>query len=344
MASLEAQVRSKLRDELSGELYGCRPTDLSYGTCTISVPKPENRQAGEVNRPFSVWVFEAPENPEKHFMLKHVEEYPNKDAFFGSLRKQIAEFGRQSALLFIHGYNVSFEDAMFRTAQLAVDLKFPGAPIAIRWPSCADPVKYTFDEQNAEVSIPALREFLEDLATAQRRQADAHHRPQHGQSSAGRGTARTWIPKRARTQPQIMFREIVLAAPDIDSRVFKSQMLPHDSGQRAALHAVRLVARSGLDDVAVLSTTISDWAKPTPELIVAERHGHDRRLAWSTPACWAIPTSATCSRSSATCTIWSSAGKRPTERVGLEPELLGELIVLGHQAGRANRRRVGPRR
>src|SRR5690606_22244510 len=43
MAALEAYVRSQLRDELSGELYGSVPSDLNYGTCEISVPKPENR-------------------------------------------------------------------------------------------------------------------------------------------------------------------------------------------------------------------------------------------------------------------------------------------------------------
>ncbi len=127
MGSLEAYVRSHLRDELSGELYGAQPSDLSYGTCQISVPRPENRAPGELNRPLSVWILEAPEDPEKHFVLQKVVEHADKDAFYQSLSGQLAKSADGTSLLFIHGYNVSFEDAIFRTAQLAVDLKFPGA-------------------------------------------------------------------------------------------------------------------------------------------------------------------------------------------------------------------------
>jgi esterase/lipase superfamily enzyme len=35
----------------------------------------------------------------------------------------------KDAFVFIHGYNVSFEDAARRTGQFAYDLKFVGAPI-----------------------------------------------------------------------------------------------------------------------------------------------------------------------------------------------------------------------
>ena len=38
-------------------------------------------------------------------------------------------------MVFIHGFNVPFEDAIYRTAQLAHDLDFDGAPILYSWPS-----------------------------------------------------------------------------------------------------------------------------------------------------------------------------------------------------------------
>lgn len=225
MATLEAYVRSQLRDELTGELYGCRPTDVSYGKCTISVPLPKNRQAGELSRPVSVWIFEAPENPEKHFMLRQVKEHADKEEFYNSLSGQLSLSDSGAALLFIHGYNVSFEDAIFRTAQLAVDLKFPGTPIAFCWPSYADPIKYTFDEQNAEVSVPALREVLQDLAA----RSGAKHIHVIAHSMGNRvlaGALRSMDPSLQMKNKEV-FRELVLAAPDIDSRVFQSQMLPY---------------------------------------------------------------------------------------------------------------------
>ncbi|MGD9720190.1 MAG: alpha/beta hydrolase [Pirellulales bacterium] len=225
MATFEAYVRSQLRDEMTGELYGCRPTELSYGTCTVSVPRPTNRRPGEVNRPVSVWVLQAPENPDKHFLLKHVEEHADVDAFYRKLALDLDKSEARAAMLFIHGYNVSFEDAVFRTAQLAVDLKFPGAAMSFCWPSYADPVKYTFDEQNAEVSIPALREVLNDLAT--RSGAKRIHLIAHSMGNRVLAGALETMDAVAAARNQQVFRELVLAAPDIDSRVFRSQVLPH---------------------------------------------------------------------------------------------------------------------
>ncbi len=266
MGSLEAYVRSQLRDELSGELYGSQPSELSYGTCQISVPRPENREPGELNRPLSVWILEAPANPEKHFVLQKVVEHADKDAFYESLSSQLAKSADGASLLFIHGYNVSFEDAIFRTAQLAVDLKFPGAPITFSWPSCADPLKYTFDEQNAEVSIPALREFLEDLAV--RSGAKRIHIIAHSMGNRVLAGALRSMPAEARAANKRMFHEVVLAAPDIDSRVFTTQDLPYinENAQHCTLYA------SSRDRALLMSRYFHDFQRlgeTEPELIVA---------------------------------------------------------------------------
>ncbi|MEX0977811.1 MAG: alpha/beta hydrolase [Pirellulales bacterium] len=267
MGALEAYVRSQLRDEMTGELYGARPTDISYGACQVSVPKPENRQPGELNRPVSVWIFEAPENPEKHFMLKKVTEHPDKAAFYASLGRQLNKSEERAALLFIHGYNVSFEDAIFRTAQLAVDLKFPGAPITFSWPSYADPVKYPFDEQNAEVSIPAFREFLEDLAT--KSGAKRIHIIAHSMGNRVLAGAMEAMDSKARERNKEIFREVILAAPDIDSRVFKSQVLPHivANTRHCTLYA------SSRDRALLISRYFHNYQRlgeTQPDLIVAD--------------------------------------------------------------------------
>jgi esterase/lipase superfamily enzyme len=266
MGLLEAYVRSQLRDEMTGELYGCRPTETSYGVCTISVPPPTNRRIGELNRPLSVWVFEAPENPDKHFMLRHVEEHKDKADFYRSLSAQLAKSESEAALLFVHGYNVSFEDAIFRTAQLAVDLKFPGAPIAFCWPSYADPVKYTFDEQHAEVSIPALREVLVDLA--ERSGAKSVHIIAHSMGNRVLAGALRSMDPAAQQRNKEVFRELVLAAPDIDSRVFQSQVLPHIVGntQHCTLYA------SSRDRALLISRFFHNYQRlgeTEPDLLIA---------------------------------------------------------------------------
>lgn len=322
MASIEAYVRSELRDELSGELYGSVPTNLNYGTCKISVPKPENRVAGELNRPLSVWVLQAPENAEKHFTLQKVTEHKDKDEFYASLSNQLAGSADGASLLFIHGYNVSFEDAVFRTAQLAVDLKFRGAPISFSWPSYADPVKYTFDEQNAEVSIPALRELLEDLAN--RSGAKRIHIVAHSMGNRVLAGALRSMSPEARVKNKAMFREVVLAAPDIDSRVFQSQVLPHiqDNTQHCTLYA------SSRDRALMMSRYFHNYQRlgeTEPQLIVAS--GMDTIDA-SMVDTSLLGHSYIGDVQSIVSDLHELVvvGKRPTERIWLEAELLGELM------------------
>ena len=322
MAGFEAYVRSELRDELSGELYGSVPTNLNYGTCQISVPKPENRVAGELNRPLSVWVLQAPENAEKHFTLQKVSEHKDKDEFYASLNGQLAGSADGASLLFIHGYNVSFEDAVFRTAQLAVDLKFRGAPISFSWPSYADPVKYTFDEQNAEVSIPALRELLEDLAT--RSGAKRIHIVAHSMGNRVLAGALRSMSPEARVKNKALIREIVLAAPDIDSRVFQSQVLPHiqDNTQHCTLYA------SSRDRALMMSRYFHNYQRlgeTEPQLIVAS--GMDTIDA-SMVDTSLLGHSYIGDVQSIVSDLHELVvvGKRPTERLWLEAELLGELM------------------
>jgi esterase/lipase superfamily enzyme len=266
MGAIEAYVRSQWRNELTGERYGCRATDLSYGVCEISVPSPQNRRVGELNRPASLWIFELPEDSSRHFVLRHVEDYADRNAFYQRLSAQLDKSASRAALVFIHGYNVSFEDAIFRTAQLTVDLKFPGAPISFCWPSFANPVKYAFDEQQAEVSIPALREVLEDLAT--RSGARRIHIIAHSMGNRVLAGALRNMDTAAQVRNQKVFREVVLAAPDIDCRVFKSQILPYivRNSQHCTLYA------SSRDRALLMSRCFHDYQRlgeAQPELLVA---------------------------------------------------------------------------
>jgi esterase/lipase superfamily enzyme len=60
----------------------------------------------------------------------------------------------------VHGYNVSFEDAVRRAAQLADDLDFPGVPVLYSWPSEGRAHGYTADEMNVEWTLPHFEELL----------------------------------------------------------------------------------------------------------------------------------------------------------------------------------------
>ena len=68
---------------------------------------------------------------------------------------------KDQAVVFVHGYNTSFDNALYRTAQIAYDLEFDGATFLYSWPSGGAVASYTYDRESAQASEPYLREFLE---------------------------------------------------------------------------------------------------------------------------------------------------------------------------------------
>jgi len=75
---------------------------------------------------------------------------------------------KPGVLLFVHGYNVSFEDAARRTGQLAYDLGFEGPTVFFSWPSRGSVTAYTRRADRA-VGHPDLKSVLSDLAVLLRR-------------------------------------------------------------------------------------------------------------------------------------------------------------------------------
>ena len=67
------------------------------------------------------------------------------------------------ALLFVHGYNVSFDNAVRRAGQLAYDLGFDGPVFMFSWPSRQGMLSYVGDRDSAQLSADPLRTFIETV-------------------------------------------------------------------------------------------------------------------------------------------------------------------------------------
>lgn len=115
--------------------------------------------------------------------------------------------------MFIHGYNVSFEGAVYRTAQIAYDLGFAGAPVLYSWASNGNLLDYPGDVSNNEWTVAHLAGFLEDLAKAQ--DAATIHIIAHSMGN------RALVQALAKLGQALRFRQVILTAPDIDAGVFK---------------------------------------------------------------------------------------------------------------------------
>jgi esterase/lipase superfamily enzyme len=113
--------------------------------------------------------------------------------------------------VFVHGYFVSFDDAILRTAQIATDIGFDGAPIVYDWPSHATVEDYVADKTSITDSIQNLVEFLQNIAALSG--ATTVNLIAHSMGNYGLLTA---LDNLAMTQKLPSFNQLVLAAPDID--------------------------------------------------------------------------------------------------------------------------------
>lgn len=192
---------------------------VNYGTCDVSIPR--NHELGKLEKA-SILRFEFQDNPDKHVLLLNIDVRGKKD-FFDKLKARINNSAKKSTFIFIHGYNVSFEDAARRTAQMSYDLGFDGAPVFYSWPSEANFFSYNIDEGNSEWSQGHLKAFLEDFL----KNSDSENIYLIAHSMGNRGLTRALssiITENPNTARRI--KEIILAAPDIDADLFKRDIAP----------------------------------------------------------------------------------------------------------------------
>jgi len=200
-----------------GEYYGGERGAFEVGSCMVSIPK--GHQTGKLESP-SWFRFEFSEDPSKHLMLHEVT--PMEEAgMYEKLRASLNESEEKGLLVFVHGYNVTFENAARRMAQLTYDLGFDGAPVFYSWPANGSTLDYPADEADVQWTVPHLRDFILDLAEksgARKINLIAHSMGNRAVTAALREIAPS------RSEP--LFKEVILTAPDIDADIFTRDIIP----------------------------------------------------------------------------------------------------------------------
>ncbi len=157
------------------------------------------------------------------------------DAFFAELERRLAGMERRKILVFVHGYNFRFEEAVRWTAQLKADLDLAGPVVLYSWPSQASALKYVSDATSAEWSTAHLESFLEELAA--RAPGSAVHLLGYSLGGSALLAALEKIRRRHEDAPVRLFGEIVFAAPDVDADVFLQRVpLAVPLGKRVTLY------------------------------------------------------------------------------------------------------------
>lgn len=186
---------------------------LKFGIAEVSIPK--KHKLGEMERP-SKYLFWQKEKIGEHVIISSLEDLQKKD-FLKFLNSKLNNFEEKNILIFIHGFNVTFASAIRRTAQISYDLQFKGVPMTYSWPSQGNTSEYAKDETSVQYTIPHLVKFLKEVIDT-KGEANLHIL---GHSMGTRALANA-LKELSLTYPgKHLFKNIILAAPDIDKDVFE---------------------------------------------------------------------------------------------------------------------------
>jgi len=198
-----------------------------YSLQRVSVPP--GHEPGNVERP----AFGS-EDPQKHFVVIS-QRGLDETAFYTELASHIS--GRigsdRDILLYVHGFNVSYNQARYRLAQIADDARFGGVKVLYTWPATGSLLDYGAAKENATAARDALTKLILRLSEV----------PDVGRVHILAHSMGAWLAMEALRENAISgspdlngkLGDVMLAAPDIDLNVFRQQLAHLDPSHVSVL-------------------------------------------------------------------------------------------------------------
>lgn len=243
----------------------------AFARYDVSIPP--DREVGKLTWPRR----NSPPDPQTDFLTTDAVIYGDTAGFRQDLRAALAAEprGQRDAVVFVHGFNTTFAEGLYRIAQLSVDLDLPGVPVHYAWPSLGTPLGYVYDRDSAIFARDGLERLLDEVAAsgAERIVVVAH--------SMGSFVAMETLRQmaiRGNSPARTKLAGVVLISPDLDVDVFHEQAagigkLPQpfiiftSRRDRALALSARLTGQrdrlgnlANLDEVADLELTVVDVA------------------------------------------------------------------------------------
>jgi esterase/lipase superfamily enzyme len=213
------------KDEPKRAVYTSdRARKLELGRALVTVPR--THQVPNIERPFAiripyinVTIYEQAEDPKQHFTVQELKAL-DREEFIALARARIggSDAFKDQAVVFVHGYNTEFDYALFRTAQMAYDLKFDGAALLYSWPSASGLTGYYYDRESSEQAEPYLRDFIELVV----KDTGAKSVSVIAHSMGNVPLLRVLQALGPSLPPGVRLNQVILAAPDVDRNLFEN--------------------------------------------------------------------------------------------------------------------------
>jgi esterase/lipase superfamily enzyme len=250
-----------------GPRYGYhRSKSLAFGTAQVTLaPQPQWRELvsestlRERKRKYAVQLGQVREEgsfafvldklrPTRHGLTPTRQAYREIDAetekFHDLLRQRLARTPQKDVFIFVHGFNTSFEDAVYRPAEVWHFMGRVGVPVAYTWPAGFPDLRgYAYDRESGEFTIFHLKNFIRTVAACpevERIHLVAHSRGSDVTISALRELHIEFQARGESTAAELKLENLVLAAPDLDEEVFMQRFAAEnmlEAARRTTIYA-----------------------------------------------------------------------------------------------------------
>ena len=213
---LVATTRERGSPEDPDAFTAKRAQSLNYAALTISIPT--EHETGKIE-----WPDTDPPDPRRHFITTD-RSFLDRDGFLNEIRTRARQGGSEAndVLVFVHGYNTLYEEAVYWFAQIVHDSGFEGTAILFAWPSLGKGPMYVADREASTYSRDYLEEALLSISKL----------PEVREINILAHSMGTWLAVETLRQAKMKghlalngkLAEVILASPDLDVTVFRTQL------------------------------------------------------------------------------------------------------------------------
>ncbi len=188
------------------------------GLASVDVTVPPNHVTGQLERPSRL-----PPDPRVEFSVVDPVVYRDDDSFIAEINRELATRppGDRNLLVFVHGFNNTTSDAILRLTQFVNDSGYTGVPVLFTWASAASATRYVYDLNSALVARVQLKDMADILVRTRAEDVDIFA---HSMGAFLTMEGLVDAQQAGRLGKRGSINQIMLASPDIDIDLFRSQL------------------------------------------------------------------------------------------------------------------------
>lgn len=188
-----------------------RPSFLRY-----DIAIPTDRQAGELNWPPRSRAPDA----SRDFLVLDETQFATGPEFRRALSIAMQRRNQTSAVVYVHGFNNTMAEGVYRVAQMHHDLTVPGVAVHYAWPSRGSALGYLHDRESVLFARSGFEALLDEVARAGAREIIV---VAHSMGAPLTMETLRQMALRGGSDALDKIAGVILLSPDLDVDVFRSQ-------------------------------------------------------------------------------------------------------------------------